>query len=297
MQSLRLNSLHVVTGITLKKSIKISNISSRGCCSPLRQLIQPQKLSPLTLFLLVSPKQTEVAHNGRSLMIGTKKKLTLLDTIISLPIDPAGMMRHLLRERRYPPYLVLAPLSTFFVLVVPTLWYQHYKGIQSAVPEVNYSIATTVVLTLVWFSLLMSVLFRVLLLKVSSGKVWAASLYCITGLVPFMLAFYLGNFLASGHLSIVELLATGHVDKTDWCIELFPTWARIALIYSFFLFVNAVRALTGTKFVSSFSMAVLAIPVLIGSFVVSLTISDILFQDTGLEVYRFFTHLLSPAIR
>ena len=110
-------------------------------------------------------------------MIGTKKKLTLLDTIISLPIDPAGMMRHLLRERRYPPYLVLAPLSTFFVLVVPTLWYQHYKGIQSAVPEVNYSIATTVVLTLVWFSLLMSVLFRVLLLKVSSGKVWAASLY------------------------------------------------------------------------------------------------------------------------
>jgi hypothetical protein len=226
-------------------------------------------------------------------MIGTKRKLSLLDTIISLPMDPSGMMKHLLRDRRYPPYLVLAPLSTFFVIVAPTLWYQHYTGNQSAIPEINYAITMTVVLTLIWFSLLMSVLFKLLLLEVSSGKIWAASLYCLAGLIPFMLAFYLGNFLASGHLSILEFLATGRINKSDWFLELFPTSAKVALAYSFFLFVNAVRALTGAKLVSAFSMAVLAIPVLIGSFVVSLTISDILFQDTGAEVYRFFTNLLT----
>jgi hypothetical protein len=42
-------------------------------------------------------------------------------------------------------------------------------------------------------------------------------------------------------------------------------------------------------------MTVLAIPVLIGSFAVSLTISDAFFRDTGIEVYRFFTNLLYPS--
>jgi len=245
-------------------------------------------------ILLLSPKRTEVAHNGPRRMISIKKKLSLLDTLISIPIDPAGTMRHLLRERRYPPYLVLAPLCTFFVLVAPTLWHQHHRGLYSALPEINYAIAMTVVLTLIWFSLLMSVLLKLLLLNVSPGKMWAASLYCLASLIPFMGAFYLGNFLTSGHLSVLEYLATGESNHSDWFLKLFPICAKAALLFSFFIFVNAVRALTNTKFISAFSMAVLGIPVLIGSFVVSLTMSDVLFQDTGMEVYRFFTHLLKP---
>jgi hypothetical protein len=63
----------------------------------------------------------------------------------------------------------------------------------------------------------------------------------------------------------------------------------------FFLFVNAVKAITNSKLVSALSMTVLAIPVLIGSFAVSLTISDAFFTDTGIEVYRFFTNLLYPS--
>lgn len=229
-------------------------------------------------------------------MVAIKKKLSLLDTLISIPIDPAGMMRHLLKERRYPPYLVLAPLSTFFVIVAPTLWYQHYIGGQSSSPELNYAITVTVVLTLIWFSLLTSVLFKLLLLDVPPGKIWAASLYCLASLIPFMCAYYLGNFLASGHLSILGYLATGRADSSDWFLELFPTCATFALAFSFFLFINAVRALTNTRFISAFSISVLALPVLVGSFVVSLTIADIIFQDTAMEVYRFFTHILNPEL-
>ncbi|MEY4667994.1 MAG: hypothetical protein RL518_693 [Pseudomonadota bacterium] len=226
-------------------------------------------------------------------MVAIKKKLSLLDTLLSLPIDPGGMMNHLLRKRRYPPYLILAPLSTFFVLVAPTLWYQHYRALQPGTPEINYSITMTVVLTLVWFCLLLSVLFKLLLLSVSPGKIWAATLYCLTGLIPFMLAFYLGNYIASGRVSVLEFLATGQVHHSDWFLYLFPTCAKVAIAFSFFLFVNAVRALTNTKLLSALSMSVLALPVLIGSFVVSLTISNMVFPDTGLEVYRFFTQLLT----
>lgn len=228
-------------------------------------------------------------------MASTKRKLSLFDTIIALPIDPAGMMKHLLVERRYPPYLILAPLSTFVVIVAPTLWYQHYSGIQPTPAETSYAITLTTVLTLVWFSLLMSVLLKVLLLRVSPGKVWAASLYSLAGLIPFMLAFYLGNLLTSGHLSVLSFLAGGHIGQHDWFLRLFPLCAKVALFGSFLIFVNAIQALTTSKFLSALSISVLAIPVLIGSFVVSLTIADAFFNDTGVEVYRFFTHLLSSA--
>lgn len=228
-------------------------------------------------------------------MIGPKKKLSLLDTLLSLPTDPSGMMRHLLRERRIPPYMVLAPLSTFLILVAPTLWYQHRLQLHPVMPQVSYAIATTVVLTLLSFSFFMAVLFKVLLLDVSSWKIVAASLYSIAGLIPFMLAYYLGNFLASGQLSILRFFATGRIDSPDWFLKIFPTCAKIALGFSFFLFVNAVRAITNSKTASALSMSVLSIPVLIGSFAVSLTIVDVVFKDTGVEVYYFFTKLLYPA--
>lgn len=244
--------------------------------------------------LLLSPKQTEVAHNTHRFMTGIKKNLSLLDTLLSLSIDPAGMMRHLLRERRYPPYLVLAPLSTLLVIVAPSLWYQYSIGLELPISEIHYSTSLTVVLTLVWFCLLMSVLFKLLLLNVSPGKIWAASLYCIAGLIPFMLAFYLGNFLSSGTVSVLEFLAIGRAHKSDWFLQLFPNFAKVALVFSFLLFVNAVRALTNAKLISAFSMSLLALPVLIGSFVVSLTIADMVFPDTGVAIYRFFTQLFTP---
>ena len=228
-------------------------------------------------------------------MIGPKKKLSLLDMLLSLPTDPSGMMRHLLRERRVPPYMILAPLSTFLVLVAPTLWYQNRLDLHPVFPQVTYAITSTVFLTLVSFSFFMAVLFKVLLLDVSSWKIFAASLYSIAGLIPFMLAYYLGNFIASGQLSILRFFATGRIDSPDWFLGIFPTCAKVALTFVFFLFVNAVKAITNSKLVSALSMTVLAIPVLIGSFAVSLTISDAFFTDTGIEVYRFFTNLLYPS--
>lgn len=228
-------------------------------------------------------------------MIGTKKKLSLLDTIISLPTDPSGMMRHLLCERRVPPYMVLAPVSTFLVLAAPTLWYQHRLQINFVIPEVSYAIASTVILTVISFSLFLGVLFKVLLLDVSSWKILAASLYSITGLIPFMLAYYLGNYLASGQLSVLRFFSTGNIKDSDWFIGMFPTCAKFALGFVFLLFVNAVKAMTNSKTISAVSLSVLAIPILIGSFAVSLTISDAFFKDTGIEVYRFFTNLLYPS--
>jgi len=227
-------------------------------------------------------------------MVIPRKKLSLLDTLVSLPVDPSGMMRHLLQERRVPPYLILAPVSTLMVLVAPTLWYQHRFQTHLALPQVFAATALTTVMTLLCFSFFMSVLFKLLLLDVSMFKIIAAVLYSMAGLIPFMLAYYLGNYLASGSLTILRFLSTGRIDSEDWFVGLFPTCAKVALSFSFFLFIQAIRSITNSKMLSAVSMAALGIPVLIGSFAVSLTISDAIFKDSGIEVYRFFVDLLEP---
>ena len=156
------------------------------------------------------------------------------------------------------------------------------------------SVTVTTLLTIFAFSFFMSVLLKLLLIDVSMFKVLAGVLYSIAGLIPLMLAYYLGNYLASGHLSVLDFLATGRMDAQDWFVALFPTCAKVALGFSFFLFVNAIRALTDSKTMSALSLSLLGIPVLIGSFAVSLTVSDVIYKDTGIEVYRFFTDLLQP---
>jgi hypothetical protein len=226
-------------------------------------------------------------------MVMPKKKLSLLDTIISLPVDPAGMMRHLLVERRVPPYLILCPLATSLVLVAPTLWYRQQQLLHHGLPYLTWSISITALTTVLFFSFFMSVLLKILLLDVSTIKVLAAAIYSLAGLIPFMLAFYLGNFLTQGHLSVLRYLATGRVDGTDWFVRLFPICAEVAIGFAFLLFANALRSVTNSKLISAISLSFLGVPVLIGSFAMSLTIADSIFPETGVEVYRFFTSLVS----
>ena len=227
-------------------------------------------------------------------MVMVKKKLSLLDTLLSLPVDPAGMMRHLLKERRVPPYLILVPTATFLVLFGPSLWYRHQMQLQHGVPNISWAIAITTVTTIVFFSFFMSVLLKILLLEVSTFKILTGTLYSIAGLIPFMLAYYLGNLLTSGHLSILRYLATGRANGTDWFIGIFPICAKIAVCFSFFLFANAIKAITNSKTISAVSLSILGIPVIIGAFAMSLTITDAIFPDSGLEVYRFVTSLFAP---
>lgn len=226
-------------------------------------------------------------------MVIPKKKLSLLDTLISLPVDPAGMMRHLLVERRVPPYLIIGPLATVLVLVAPTLWYQHRLQIHRGLSGLGWAIAITTVTTILFFSYFMSILLKILLLEVSPIKILAGALYSLAGLIPFMLAFYLGNFLTQGKLTVLRYLATGRIDGSDWFVGLFPTCAQVAVGFSFLLFANAIRVLTRSKPISAISLSIIGIPVLIGSFAMSLTIADSIFPDTGVEVYRFFTGLFS----
>ena len=225
-----------------------------------------------------------------------QKKLGLLDILISLPVDPAGMLRYLLLERRRPPYLISVPIALLLVLVGPCAYFQYKLRMYPADVQLAAAVTTTTVLTIVSFVFFMTVLLKVLLIRTQPIQVLAATLYSLASFIPFMLAYYLLNFLASGRLTILTYLASGTYPEGDWVVALFPTTVQLASLCCFFIFMNAIKVMGSSKPISAISTAVLAIPVLVGAFAVSITLTNVIFKNSGIPVYRFITTLFSGVI-
>lgn len=229
-------------------------------------------------------------------MTPRKKKLGLLDILLSLPVDPAGMLRHVLLERRTPPYIAAIPIALVLVLVAPCLYFQYRVRMYPPDAQMGLAVTTTSALTILLFVFFTTVLLKLLLIKARPIQVLAATLYSLASFIPFMLAYYLLNFLASGRLTILAYLASGTSNQDDWVIGLFPVTVRFATVSCFFIFANAIRVLGSAKTMSAISTAVLAIPVVVGAFAVSITVTNILFRDTGIQVYRFFLTIFDGVI-
>lgn len=225
-----------------------------------------------------------------------KKKLGLLDILISLPVDPAGMLRYLLLERRKPPYLLATPIALLLVLVAPCLYFQYKMRMYPPNAQVGIAVATTTVMTVLSFVFFMTVLLRLLMITARPIQVLAATLYSLASFIPFMLGFYLLNFVASGRLSILSYLASGTYNHDDWVIDLFPIMIRFATASCFLIFANGVRVLGSSKLISAITTSLLAIPLAVGAFAVSITVTNFIFKDTGIPVYRFFTALFQGVL-
>lgn len=229
-------------------------------------------------------------------MTPPKKKLGLLDILLSLPVDPAGMLRYLLLERRTPPYIIAIPIALVLVLVAPCLYFQYKVRMYPPNAQMGLAVTTTTVLTIISFVFFTTVLMRLLLIKARPIQVLAATLYSLASFIPFMLAYYLLNFFASGRLTVLSYLASGTSNQDDWVIELFPIMVRFATVSCFLIFANALRVLGSSKTISAISTALLAIPVVVGAFAVSITVTNFIFKDAGIPVYRFFLALFDGVI-
>jgi hypothetical protein len=216
------------------------------------------------------------------------RKLGLFDILLALPTDPAGMMRHLLCERKSPPYLGFIPPVLVAVLAGPPLYYQHSLELNPLQAPLFLSIVFTLLVTFVAFNLFTTILFKTLALEVTPIKVFANSLYSLTPLIPFMLGFYMVDYLVSGEFAILRFLASGVANYDNWLTPLFPTAMKGALCICLAVFSYGIKALGSTTTFSAFVLTSLCIPVLVGAFLVALTLANTIFPDSGVEVFRFF---------
>ncbi len=217
-----------------------------------------------------------------------REKVGVLDTLLALPSDPTGILRTLLVNRRFPPFLLAIPIALFLTFVLPAVLEQKHRGLRPFDSEAAYAIVITTGVTFIAFTLFATVLYRVLALDVPAIKVVANTLYALGALIPFMVAFYLTNFLACGELTVLTYFTTGVIKNGDWVVPLYPKVAKIALLGSAIAYSGGIRVLGSTSALSSYLLTVLCIPLIIGAFAVAVTIANTIYPYTGMEVLRFF---------
>jgi hypothetical protein len=181
----------------------------------------------------------------------------------------------------------------FATLIAPPLYYQRQMQMNLLDGPLGYSLAITILVTFITFNFFTAILFRVLALKAPTVKVFATSLYALTPLIPFMLGFYLANYMVTGDLAVLRFITSGSASYDDWLTPLFPSATRGALIVCVAVFTYGIKALGSTSTLSALLLTALCIPVLIGAFAVAITVANSAFPDTGIEVYRFLRNFVA----
>lgn len=221
-----------------------------------------------------------------------QRRMGALDLLLSSVLDRGGAMDHLLMERPVPPFIITSLVALVVVLVLPSLYYHHSHGVTPIDRNLAYAVIVTLALTLLLFSLCTTVLLRLMGISAPAIKVIAAVTYALVAIIPLMLAYYAANFAINGELTILSFLTTGRLSDGEWLIGLFPTLIYIGAGLMFLVFVSALRALGNTPISTAYLLAILCIPLLIGSFFVGMTCAESIFPNTSYMVGKFFTSFL-----
>ncbi|MCX6115362.1 MAG: hypothetical protein NTV65_09150 [Proteobacteria bacterium] len=220
-----------------------------------------------------------------------QRKVGLLDLLTSSILDKEGTMRHLLVERPYPPYIISSCLALFSVLVLPSLIYQYQNELPTPEGSLIYALLTTLAISFVFFVISTTIMLRILGISAAIIKVIAAIMYSLVAAIPIMLGYYIANYAINGELTILSFLCTGQISEGDWLTGLFPLLIYTAMALGFLVFVGAIRAIGKTPTITAYLLALLCIPLLIGSFIVGITCAEALYPDTSLRIGTFFSSL------
>jgi hypothetical protein len=120
-----------------------------------------------------------------------------------------------------------------------------------------------------------------------------AMIYAFTPFVTVMAFFYAATYWMQGHISILQFLTTGFVSQQDVLVRFFPTVAKVTCLVCFILFTNGIRALMRSSLSSATLIAAICVPLIMGSFVVSLSIEELLVPGISSHVISFFASFLS----
>jgi hypothetical protein len=122
-------------------------------------------------------------------------------------------------------------------------------------------------------------------------SVFAALVYATAPIVAMMLAALLANRILEGSLSLVSFLATGVSAQDDLIVTLFPHLIHLSLIGSLITLAHSLRALTRSSLSVALLMAIGSVPLILGSFVVGLTATDLLIPASSPETITLFRTL------
>ena len=220
------------------------------------------------------------------------QKTGLLDILFSMLIDPRGVTRQLLNPRSAPPWAITTFLRFLATCVAAPLVYSNLVNVgtvqlQGALPAL---LATT--LTLLCSTFFLSLFLDALAIRRSYYSVFSALSYATAPCTSVLLAMLLVNKATLGNFSLLTSIASGFFNQGEMVAKIFPTISLLSIGLALIVLSQSLRALSNSSLSVSLLLAIFAIPLVLGSYIVALTTTDLFFPRSSETIIRFFSSYL-----
>lgn len=197
-------------------------------------------------------------------------------------------MRHLLVVSKSPPHLLTSLFFLGCIVIAPPILYSPDGTIGTVHMTLLVATLLTALFTLILAAFFQAMATRALGAQQSMFSLFCAMTYAFTPFVTVMAFFYVATYWTQGHISVLQFLTTGFVSHQDMLVKFFPTVIKLTGLVCFILFMNGIRALMSSSLSSAALIAAICIPLIMGSFVVSLSIEEFILPSISSKVIGFF---------
>lgn len=221
-----------------------------------------------------------------------RRSLNPLDIFFSLAVDPTGTLQHAFSNSHFPPFLIIT-LSLFLagVILPPLLQTPEALESQTQVTLIKAVVMTTL-LSIFTTGVLTIFSFRIFHGRARPINVFALWIYSLAPITTVLLIVFALNKLIQGELTVLSFISSGYYQKSDIIVALLPYALRCAALISLAVFSSGTALILGVSRTLSILVTGLSIPILLGSYVLAVTVSDFTYPGIAPQVNSFFSGFL-----
>ena len=219
-----------------------------------------------------------------------QKKPGLLDVLLSMLIDPRGVTRRLFAAKGHYPWVFTTFILFICTCIVAPVIYKPGVDYRTADTSHLAPLLTATGLTVACTTFFLMVGLHALNVRRSPYSVFSALVYASAPFTTTLASLLVADKILFGDLFILGFLATGFAPEDDFLAKLFPVMMLVASSLSLIILSQSIRAISRSSLSVAVMMGVATIPLLLGSFVVALTITDFAYPRSSPSTIQFFSN-------
>jgi hypothetical protein len=212
----------------------------------------------------------------------------LSEVLFASIADPRGSMQRLLGQRERPPHVVITLLLFISTLIVPALLQSSYRGGTTLDSDFAGSIAMTFVLTLILSSFFATFSSHAFGAKDRCLRATAALIYSTAPITVMFTILLIASRLSMGDFTVINYLSSGVRPPEDFVIQIFPYVFKASICLALMTLAFGLSTLTHASAPVGFIMAAITTLLIMGSFILSLMITALVYPSTSSQTIEFF---------
>ncbi len=215
-------------------------------------------------------------------------QLSLLDIFFTLGVDPGGVLMRAYNAHRFPPYVLTTLCMFLLVCILPPLITAPDALESSAQILLLRGILVTTAITIISTSIFITICVNLFHKSASNIAVVSLFVYSLAPITTTLGLLYVLNKLFQGDLTILTFILSGFSRPSDNIVAIFPYAIRLGALVSFCILSRGFMInLKGSRLLGVFA-AIMTVPIILGSYIIALSLNEILHPNLAPQVNSFF---------